>query len=415
MHKLVLFLLPKYLRFDKTQPFISITAILAFLGVGIGVMVLCVAMAIMNGMTKEFERKLFVMNYPLSVYSITYQGVDDEILQSLKAEFPHFIFSPYLRYNALSRVGNDMNAAVMIGVDIDSEIQLNEVVRKVFSKQDGTLDSKALEAFKSQEFVVLVGKEIQNRYFVDVGDKLGFYFTRVEPSALGLAPVSKRFDVAGVFDSGLKAYNEAYTYTHLGALQKIRKLDSGLYDGIHIFSTNPFQDIEVLKAFLQEHFPQRVGVEGWWEQNGNFFSAMELEKRALFIVLLLIILMASLNIISSLLMVVMTRRKEIALMLSLGVSKKEIKQTFFWLGLFVGASGIIFGVVLNFIVLFVLDTFPIISLPVDVYGTNKLPLDLSFVDFTLTILGASIIVCLSSYYPAYKASKVEALSVLRNE
>ena len=67
------------------------------------------------------------------------------------------------------------------------------------------------------------------------------------------------------------------------------------------------------------------------------------------------------------------------------------------------------------IALFVLDTFPIISLPVDVYGTNKLPLDLSFVDFTLTILGASIIVCLSSYYPAYKASKVEALSVLRNE
>ena len=243
MHKLVLFLLPKYLRFDKTQPFISITAILAFLGVVIGVMVLCVAMAIMNGMTKEFERKLFVMNYPLSVYSITYQGVDDEILKSLKAEFPHFIFSPYLRYNALSRVGNDMNAAVMIGVDIDSEIQLNEVVRKVFSKQDGTLDSKALEAFKSQEFAVLVGKEIQNRYFVDVGDKLGFYFTRVEPSALGLAPVSKRFDVAGVFDSGLKAYNEAYTYTHLGALQKIRKLDSGLYDGIHNFSTNPFQVI----------------------------------------------------------------------------------------------------------------------------------------------------------------------------
>ncbi|HIV49404.1 ABC transporter permease [uncultured Helicobacter sp.] len=415
MRKLVVFLLPKYLRFDKTQPFISITAILAFLGVGIGVMVLCVAMAIMNGMTKEFERKLFVMNYPLSVYSITYQGVDEEILQSLKAQFPQFVFSPYLRYNALSRAGNDMNAAVMLGVDIDSELQLNEVVRKVFVREDGTLDSARLQDFKSQEFAVLVGKEVQTRYFVDVGDKLGFYFTRVEPSALGLAPVSKRFEIAGVFDSGLRAYNEAYTYTHLGALQKIRKLDSGLYDGIHIFSKNPFQDIVALKSFLQETFPNRVGVEGWWEQNGNFFSAMELEKRALFIVLLLIILMASLNIISSLLMVVMTRRKEIALMLSLGVSKKEIEQTFFWLGMFVGGSGIVFGVVLNFIALFVLDTFPIISLPADVYGTSKLPLELSVVDFVLTIVGASVIVCLSSYYPARKASRVQALSVLRNE
>lgn len=415
MRKLVVFLLPKYLRFDRTQPFISITAILAFLGVGIGVMVLCVAMAIMNGMTKEFERKLFVMNYPLSVYSITYQGVDEEILQGLRERFPQFVFSPYLRYNALSRAGNDMNAAIMIGVDIDSELQLNEVVRKAFMREDGTLDSVRLQEFKSQEFAVLVGKEVQARYFVDVGDKLGFYFTRVEPSALGLAPISKRFDIAGVFDSGLKAYNEAYTYTHLSALQKIRRLDSGLYDGIHIFSQNPFQDIVVLKAFLQERFPNRVGVEGWWEQNGNFFSAMELEKRALFIVLLLIILMASLNIISSLLMVVMTRRKEIALMLSLGVSKREIKQTFFWLGIVVGGSGIVLGVVLSFIMLFVLDTFPIISLPADVYGTSKLPLDLSLVDFALTIIGASVIVCLSSYYPARKASGVQALSVLRNE
>ena len=125
--------------------------------------------------------------------------------------------------------------------------------------------------------------------------------------------------------------------------------------------------------------------------------------------------MASLNIISSLLMVVMNRRKEIALLLSLGASKQEIKSVFFWVGNAIGLSGIALGIILTGIAMYVLDTFPIISLPADVYGSSKLPLDLSFLDFFLTIIGAIIIVCLSSYYPAKKASSVDTLQVLRNE
>ncbi|MGI0440363.1 ABC transporter permease [Helicobacter himalayensis] len=413
--RLSLYVLPKYLRFDKSQPFISITALLAFFGVGIGVMVLCVAMAIMNGMSKEFERKLFIMNYPLSIYAMSSKGVNDEILQALKAHFPNLLFSPYLRANALSRVGNNMGAAVVIGVDIESEIAINEVVKKTYEVENGALDTEKITQFKENEFSALIGKELSLHYFLESGDKLSLYFTNLEPSAFGLFPQSKRFEVAEVFDSGLRAYNEAYIYTNLSALQKLRKLDSGLYDGIHIFSKDAFKDKELLKDFLRQNFSEPVGIEGWWEQNGNFFSAMELEKRALFIVLMLIILMASLNIISSLLMVVMTRRREIALMLSMGASKGEIKQSFFSLGVVIGGGGIVLGVILTCIALFVLSHFPIISLPADVYGTSTLPLELSAIDFLLTLFGAIMIVCASSYYPAYKASQIDALAVLRNE
>lgn len=440
MKALILYLLPRYLRFDRTQPFISITALLAFFGVGIGVMVLCVAMAIMNGMTKEFERKLFVMNYPLSVYSMTYAGVDDEILQALKEQFPHFLFSPYLRYQAVSKVGNTMNAAMVFGVDMNAESQINEVVRKALQSQKILLDStqefqdssnatntqdstQTLEdikeqnilAFTQKEFSILIGKGFEENFGLEVNDKLDLFFTQLEPSGFGYTPITKRFNVAGFFESGLRAYDEAYTYTNLSALQKIRRLPPGIYDGIHIHTPKPMEDIELIRNFLETKFPQRAGIEGWWQQNGNFFSAMELEKRALFIVLMLIIVMASLNIISSLLMVVMNRRKEIALLLSLGASKQEIKGVFFWVGNTIGLSGIVLGIVLTGVALYVLDTFPIISLPADVYGSSKLPLDLSLLDFSLTILGAIIIVCLSSYYPAKKASMVDTLQVLRNE
>jgi putative ABC transport system permease protein len=158
-----------------------------------------------------------------------------------------------------------------------------------------------------------------------------------------------------------------------------------------------------------------VVIEGWWQQNGNFFAAMEMEKKALFLVLLLIILVASLNIISSLLMTVMSRRREIALMRTLGATKVEIKSIFFQLGVIIGSAGIVAGTLLGGLGIWVLSTFDIISMPADVYGTSKLPVDLTLTDFGLIILGTSIIILLSSRYPAKKASQTDPLTVLRNE
>jgi putative ABC transport system permease protein len=200
-------------------------------------------------------------------------------------------------------------------------------------------------------------------------------------------------------------------YTTIEGLSRILRYKKETYDGIHIYSDEPFKDIERIKEILPDH----LSVVGWWQMNGNFFSALALEKRALFIVLMLIILIASLNIISSLLMTVMSRRKEIALLLSLGVYKEEIKKTFLYLGVIIGGSGMLFGIVLGFISIYLLGSFDLIDLPADVYGSSKLPLELSSIDFGLIVLGATTIVALSSYYPAYKATQVDVLDTLRNE
>jgi putative ABC transport system permease protein len=133
------------------------------------------------------------------------------------------------------------------------------------------------------------------------------------------------------------------------------------------------------------------------------------------LVLLLIIIVASLNIIGSLLMMIMNRRKEIALMMSLGASKKEIKVIFFRLGLIVGVFGIIAGVTFGGIGIWILNTFDIISLPADVYGTTKIPTDLSLIDFCGIIAGAIFVIVVSSIYPAKKASEVDILTTLRFE
>jgi putative ABC transport system permease protein len=170
-------------------------------------------------------------------------------------------------------------------------------------------------------------------------------------------------------------------------------------------------DIDRLKAIL----PKTVGVVGWWQQNGNFFAAMEMEKRALFIVLMLIILIASLNIVSSLLMTVMSRRSDVALLLSLGASKQEIRAIFFRLGLVIGVGGVAVGALMGLGGMEFLKHFDIITLPEDVYGTSRLPLNLDWRDFWGVIAGGLAISLLSSLYPARQASKIDPLSVLRNE
>ncbi|EAK5410730.1 ABC transporter permease [Campylobacter coli] len=401
MKKSVLkYLLFKYLRFDKEQPFINLSMLLAFLGVCVGLCVLLVAMAIMNGFDKEFEKRFFVMNYPITIVPKFYSPMDDDLVTELKREFPHLLFSPYISTQVVAKADNRFEGGVLFGVNFNDEVKINEVV------------AKALKDENLSGFDILVGSVLADELNLHKNDKLSLIFSNLSPSGFSLVPQAKRFDVKARFASGLIFYDKAYMYTDVNALRKVLGISNQQsYDGVHVYSENAFKDVEKLKSYLKSDY----AVVGWWEQNQNFFSALKLEKRALFIVLMLIILVASLNIVSSLLMIVMNRRTEIALLLTLGASKLEVKKSFFALGMLIGGGGMIIGIILAFFALWLLGNFDIVTLPADVYGTSKLPLDLSVMDFSLTLVGALIIIALSSYYPAKKATQINVLDTLRNE
>ena len=393
------YLVKKYLRYDKAQPFITVSAFLAFFGVAIGLMVLMVSMALMNGFSKEFERKLFTMNYPLTIHPNSFKMISDDDVNLLSQKFPELKFSPYISSQVITKRGKKLEGGMLFGVDFEKEKDINSVLK------EGIGDEKL------NKFDIVVGKQIKENYYLDDGEKLTVIFTQSDPGGLSLIPKMKRFTYKADFESGLIAYDKLYMYTTIEGLSKILRYKTGTYDGIHIYSDKPFEDIERIK----ETIPDYLSVVGWWQMNGNFFSALALEKRALFIVLMLIILIASLNIISSLLMTVMSRRKEIALLLSLGVYKDEIKKAFLYLGIIIGGSGMIFGILLGFLSLYLLGTFDLIDLPADVYGSSKLPLELSLTDFSMIVVGAAVIVALSAFYPAHKATQVDVLDTLRNE
>lgn len=396
---IVSYLVKRFLRFDNDQPFIFLSALLAFLGISLGVTVLLIAMALMNGFDNEFRKKLTIMNYPLTVMPKFYGAVNETLLMDLESQFPKLSFSPFVQSSIMARSGSKLEGGYLFGVNFKDEMEVNSVLKE------------AVDGLEVGKFNVVVGKNLKEDFELLIDDKLMYIFTKVEPGGLSVTPKIKRFKVKGVFDSGLSAYDKAYSYTTLPSLQAMMHYPSTQYDGIHIFSSDPHKDI--LK--IQEVLPVGASVKGWWQDNVNFFAALELEKASLFIVLMLIILIAAINIISSLLMTVMNRRGEIALLLSLGTTTYEIKKTFLYLGVVIGVGGILAGVVLGLSAIWVLGTFEIISLPKDVYPTSTLPLDLSMQDFILIVSGAFAIVIASSYYPAKKASEVDVLTVLRNE
>jgi len=396
---IVPYLVKRFLRFDKEQPFIFLSAILAFVGIALGVMVLLIAMALMNGFDNEFKKKLTIMNYPLTVIPKFYGAVNENLLIDLESKFPSLSFSPYVQSSIMARSGSKLEGGYIFGVNFEDEAKVNTIIKKAISKND------------LGKFDVLIGKSLKDEFNLYIDDRLMYIFTQVEPGGLSVTPKIKRFKVKSVFDSGLSAYDKAYSYTTLKSLQIMLNIPHNQYDGIHIYSENPHDDILKIK----EQLPISVSVKGWWEDNLNFFAALELEKMSLFIVLMLIILIAAINIISSLLMTVMNRRSEIALLLSLGATQVEIKKVFLYLGVVIGLSGILAGVIFGMSGLWILSTFDIISLPKDVYPTSTLPLDLSLKDFISIVSGAFVIVLLSAYYPAKKASEVDILTVLRNE
>ncbi|GAX88273.1 putative ABC transport system permease protein [Lebetimonas natsushimae] len=395
--KFVGFIIKRYLRFDKKHPFIYISFILAFLGILTGVATLMIAMGIMNGMDREFEKKLKVMNYPITVYSSLVK-VDKNTLELLKKHFPKFKYSPYIETSAVIQNGNSLNGVLLYGVDFKKEAEINYIFKNALK------DIKKVDVFD-----VVVGKRLFGDLGIAKGEKIIMIFSKITPLGFGISPLLKKVRVISYFDSGLVAYDKGIAYMNIKGLKRI--LHQDYYSGIHIYTPDPFKDIEKIKKIL----PPGIGVIGWWQQNGNFFAALKMEKRALFLVLMLIIIVASLNIISSLLMMIMSKRKEIALMMSLGASRKEIKAIFLKLGLIIGIFGIISGTALGWFGIWVLKTFDIVKLPADVYGVSRLPVELSFIDFSLIITGAFLIVLFASIYPAVKASKTDVLETLRYE
>jgi lipoprotein-releasing system permease protein len=258
---------------------------------------------------------------------------------------------------------------------------------------------------------IILGRELAMNLGVAEGAVVYIISPRGMMSPVGHIPGMKRFEVTGIFSSGFYEYDATLAYIHLETAQNLLRIGDAV-TGIGVRITDIYH-ADRMSAAIGEDFGFPYWTTDWMQLNRNFFSALQLEKKAMFIILTLIILVAAFNIASSLIMMVLSKTKDIAILKAMGATDKSIRKIFVYKGLVIGLVGTMLGVILGVLGCYILKNYQFIELPGDVYYFTTLPVQLRYLDVFLIVVAAVGICFVSTLYPAYKASRLDPVEALR--
>ena len=400
------FIAGKYLKAKRKEGFISLITLLSVAGVAVGVMALVVVIAVMSGAETDFRKRILGLEPHILVmnYSGKFDGYSEIIADVAKKE-QILGASPILFAQAMIRSSHSFSGIMVRGIDPENSFSLikgfgPDQLKKVLGKDVANNDFPG----------IILGKDLANSIGVIPGDKIILMSPNGIVSPMGNIPSMKRFVVTDTFDSGMYEYDSALAYVELKEAQQLIGAKNQI-SAIGIWIDNVF-DAKTVKDNLKNTFSYPFYMRDWMEINKSLFSALKLEKTAMFIILTLIILVAAFNIASALIMMVMEKAKDIAVLKTMGATHRTIRRIFIIQGMIIGSFGTIIGAVSGVIICYFLKKYDFIQLP-DAYPFSTLPVQLEYAD-VLMIAGSAILICfLSTLYPSHKASKMDPIEALR--
>ncbi len=401
-----LFIAGKYLKAKRKEGFISLITFLSVAGVTVGVMALVIVIAVMSGAETDFRKR--ILGVEPHILLMNYSGKFDaysSILTDLDQREQIKGAAPILFAQAMIRSSNAFSGVMVRGIDPEKGFSLvkglgPEQLKKMLGKkpENGNLPG------------IILGRELANLVGVTKGDKVILMTPDGFISPMGHIPSMKRFAVTQTFDSGMYEYDSALAYVHLNEAQKLSNAKNKI-SAIGIWIDDVF-NVKPVKDSLSDTLNYPFYLRDWMEINKSLFSALKLEKTAMFIILTLIILVAAFNIASALIMMVMEKTKDIAVLKAMGATNKTIRKIFILKGMIIGLLGTCIGTISGVAICFILKRYDFIQLP-DAYPFSTLPVQLEFLDVLVIAISAIIICFFSTLYPAYKASKMDPVEALR--
>jgi len=434
-----LFVATRYLRAKRRQAFIGVITAISILGVAAGVASLIVALAVNNGFRQDLQSRLLGSTAHISLLRVESDGIRDwrPLLDRLAKE-PHVVAAaPAIYEQVLISRGPRARGAVLKGMLPQYERKVSDLLQTVTMGSAAALDERPASGTASSDTnsaaspatspddlssvaqrvaampPIILGKDMADEIGATVGSIVLVTSPQGELTPFGMVTKYIRFRVAGIFNSGFYDYDSSWAFIRLADAQQL----FGLGDVVSVIQ---FKIDDIYRAGeVAQQLEQAAGhgfmTTNWMEQNKPLFHALRLERLVTFITIGLIVFVAALNILISLIMMVMEKTKDIAVLMSLGTKKAQVRRVFIAQGVLIGVIGTAVGLVLGYAISWAGGHYHVISLSPEVYSIDYVPFAPRLIDGAIVALVSIGISFVATIYPSWSASRILPAEALRYE
>jgi len=404
----------RYTRAKRRNRFIGINSLVSMIGIFVGVWALIVVLSVMNGFQKEVRTRILGVASHVQISSIDNRLPDWRSIAALAAQHPRVrATAPFVQAQAMLAAGQAVRGALVRGILPEEEEKVADIGQH--------MRSGSLADLRPGEFGVVLGADLARGLGVLPGDKLAMVAPQGLVTPAGVIPRLKQFTVVGSFEVGMADADAGLALVHLRDAQTLYQLGDAV-SGVRLRLDDLFAARSVARE-LMARLPQNVFASDWTRSHANFFRAVDIEKRMMFIILTLIILVAAINIISTLVVAVTDKQADIAILRTLGAAPGSVMQIFIVQGMVIGIAGTLIGAGLGIITALNIDVivpaiesaFNIKFLSKDVYLIPELPSDLQAGDVGAIVLMALGLSFFATLYPSWRAARVNPAEALRYE
>ena len=410
------------LRYTRAQPregggnrFVSFISMISLLGLALGIAALIVVLSVMNGFQTELRTRILGV---VSHVQITGEGGQlanwPAVLERVKQHPRAVGAAPFVQEQGMLSAGDVARGVVVRGILPEREGQVAEF--------DAHMRGGKLADLRPGEVGIVLGAELARSLRVAINDKVTLMVAQGLVTPAAVLPRVKQFRVVGIFDAGMYEFDSGLSLMHLEDAQRLFRLGDDV-SGVRLRLDDLFAAPQVAREIAQGYLDANAWVSDWTRSHANFFRAVEIEKRMMFLILLLIVAVAAFNIVSTLVMAVQDKRADIAILRTLGASPGSIMQIFMVQGMVIGLMGLALGIVGGVALALNVDVvvpalerlLGIRFLSADVYLISELPSELHAGDVAIIALSSFVLTLVATIYPSWRASRIQPAEALRYE